>query len=71
MSSSSNFAHDSFIDSMTASNIRLSMHRALFILTLTFIQGHTDLNHEKKFINRISESFSTSKSSSKEDSQSD
>ena len=31
---------------VTASDLR--MHHMLIILTLTFIQGHTDLNHENK-----------------------
>ena len=31
---------------VTASDMR--MHHMLIILTLTFIQGHTDLNHELK-----------------------
>ena len=26
------------------------MHRMLIILTLTFIQGHTDQNHENKYL---------------------
>ena len=32
------------LGTMTASDIR--MHHLLIILALTFIQGHTDLNHE-------------------------
>ena len=32
------------LDTVTASDT--SMHRVLIILTLTFIQGHTDINHE-------------------------
>ena len=32
------------LGTVTASDMR--MHHMLIILTLTFIQGHTDLNHE-------------------------
>ena len=31
---------------VTASDMRMGMHHVLIILTLMFIQGHTDLNHE-------------------------
>ena len=37
---------------VTASDMR--MYYTLIILTLTFIQGHTDLNHGKKFYYFIS-----------------
>ena len=33
------------------------MHHMLIILTLTFIQGHTDLNHEKNKCLIISETI--------------
>ena len=32
------------LGSVTAADMR--MHHVIIILTLTFIQGHTDLNHE-------------------------
>ena len=38
---------------VTASNMR--MHHVLIILTLTFFQGHTDLNHENNKCSIISE----------------
>ena len=38
---------------VTASGMR--MHHVLIILTLTFIQGHTDLNHENNKCSIISD----------------
>ena len=42
---------------VTASD--MVMHHALMILTLTFVQGHTDLNHENKKCSVISETIQT------------
>ena len=36
------------LGTVTASDMRI--HHGLSILTMTFIQGHTDLNHEKNII---------------------
>ena len=41
------------LGTVTASDMR--MHRVLIILTLTFIQGHTDFNHENNKCLIISE----------------
>ena len=41
------------LGTVTASDMK--MHHVLMILTLTFIQGHTDLNHEKNNCSIISE----------------
>ena len=35
----------------------IGMHQVLIILTLTFIQGHTDLNHENNICSIISGAF--------------
>ena len=40
---------------VTAPDMR--MHHVLMILTMTFIQGHTDLNHENNKCSIISETF--------------
>ena len=40
---------------VTASDMR--MHHVLIILTLTFIQGYTDLNHENNKCSIISETI--------------
>ena len=39
----------------TVAASEMVMHRLLIILTLTFIQGHTDLNHENNQCSIISE----------------
>ena len=43
------------LGTVTASNMRL--HHVLIVLTLTFIQGHTDLNHENNKCLTISETI--------------
>ena len=43
------------LGTVTAWDMR--MHHVLIILTLTFIQGHTDLNHEKNKCFIISETI--------------
>ena len=43
------------LDTVTASDMR--MHRVLSILTFTFIQGHTDRNHENNICLIISDNI--------------
>ena len=43
------------LGTMTASD--MGMHHVFFILTLTFIQGHTDLNHENNKLSIVSQTF--------------
>ena len=44
------------LSTVTASDMRLRMHLVLIVLTLTFIQGHIDLNDENNKCLIISES---------------
>ena len=45
----------------TVTALTMVMHHVLIILTLTFIQGHTDLNHENNKCSIISETDQSSK----------